>query len=400
MSSKSKTILILGGSYGGVAVAHYVLKHVIPSLPDKDNYRVSIISTSSHFFCRPTCPRALVSESSFPRDKLFVPLTTVFAQYPTSSITIVHGTAVKLDHTNREQELGYHALIIATGATAKSPLHGLFSDHTRTEEAWSLFQKKLPSAKSIIIAGGGPTGVETAGELAKYLNGNGSGIPITVITKGRQILPELPVSVAEKAESQLSKLGVSVIKNRAIEKVTPPNAGLADSKNPDLKSVTDSVTIALDNGESLEADLYIPATGVVPNTSFVHEQLLDNEGYVQVDSTLRVKNAGNRVYCVGHVSSSKPRAIHAIMNQTPVIGENLKRDLLAAESGTEVKENDYRVLGQDTKVSQLVVIGSKGVGLAFGWKAPSFLVWLIKGRDYWLGMTPAMWNGKQFEKAS
>jgi NADH dehydrogenase FAD-containing subunit len=176
--------------------------------------------------------------------------------------------------------------------------------------------------------------------------------------------------------------------------VMPPEAG-AVNKNGDLTHVTDSVVLTLDNGESIEADLYIPATGVSPNTDFIDKQLLDNQGYVTVASTLRLPNSRPRVYALGHVSSSKPRAIHAIMNQVPVLCENLKRDLLAADS----QNVQYRELEAETKKSQLVVIGERGVGLAFGWKIPGFLVWLIKGRDYWLGMTPGMWNGKQFEKA-
>ncbi|CRG90829.1 hypothetical protein PISL3812_07875 [Talaromyces islandicus] len=414
-----KTILILGGSYAGVATAHYLLKHVIPSLPQKQTYKIILVSTSSHFFCRPTSPRALTSEHAFSEDKpLFVPLAKAFAQYDNNSksggIQLVHGTATHLDDKTRtvsvfvpadnaQQKIEYHALVIATGATAVSPLLGLFGEHTNTEKAWQELRKKLPTAKTIIIAGGGPTGVETAGELGRYLNGRAGWFgsnsssnnksTITVVTKSSQLLPDLPLQLAQKAEAQLAKLGVSVIKNRKIIAVTPPEAGVV---NKDLTHLTDSAVIALDNGESIEADLYIPATGVSPNTGFIDKQLLDQEGYVAVDSTLRLPNSGPRVYAIGHVSSCQPRAIHAIMNQTPVLCENLKRDLLAAGEPQKV---EYRELEPETKKSQLVVIGGGGVGLAFGWKIPGFLVWLIKGRDYWLGMTPGMWNGKQFDKA-
>jgi apoptosis-inducing factor 2 len=415
MSSNTKTILILGGSYGGVGTAHYILKHVIPSLPKKDDYRVALVSSSSHFLVRPACPRALVSENALPRDKLFVPLTAAFEQYTSPTITLYHGTVTKLDHSactasvisssdNTEINIDYYALIIATGATAASPLLGLFGDHRKTEEAWTLFQKKLPTAKSIVIVGGGPSGVETAGELGQHLKaGSGSNVAITLVTKGKQLLPDLPLSVSQKAESQLSKLGVSVLKTRSVEKVTSigTNSELAGSYAADknLEQLTEAVTVHLDDGKTLQADLYIPSIGITPNTSFLDKGLLDKGGYVKVDSSsLRVENAGPRVYSLGHVCSSKPQAIHAIMGQAPVIGENLKQDLLAAGRGVEADKTKYRAYEAESRVSQLVVIGKKGVGLAFGWKIPSFLVWLIKGRDYWLGMTPPMWNGKQFAK--
>jgi NADH dehydrogenase FAD-containing subunit len=348
-----KTILLLGGSYGGISTAHYILKHVVPSLPDKQSYQVVLVSSSSHFLCRPTCPRALVSESAFPREKLFVPLSRALEQYSKDSFTLLHATAVNLDHANRvisivssdneHSTISYYALVIATGAQAISPLLGLSGDHSRTGEAWALFQEKLPSAKSIIIAGGGPTGVETAGELGVHLNGRRAkldrpNVSITLVTVSGQLLATMPPSIAQKAEAQLAEVGVSVIKDRRIESVTPSSAGLADDHGG-LEHVTDSVTVTLDDGRTLQADLYIPATGVSPNTNFINDQLLDDEGYVMVDSSsLRVQDGGPRVYAIGHVSSFKPRSIHLIMSAVPVLCDNLKRDLLRAASGSEDKK--------------------------------------------------------------
>lgn len=33
-----------------------------------------------------------------------------------------------------------------------------------------------------------------------------------------------------------------------------------------------------------------------------------------------------------------------------------------------------------------------------GYKVPGFLVWLIKGREYWLWTTGNLWSGKQWAK--
>ncbi|RAO66438.1 uncharacterized protein BHQ10_002450 [Talaromyces amestolkiae] len=416
MSSNTKTILILGGSYAGVGTAHYILKHVLPSLPEKDDYRVALVSDSSHFLCRPASVRALVSEDAFPGNKrLFVPLSEAFERYASTSMTVYHGTVAKLDHLTRtvtaipaeagkaEIKLEYHALIIATGVSTQSPLMGLSGDHQNTIEAWTSFRKKVSTAKSIVITGGGATGVETAGELGQYLNGNVSGKPkvtINLVTKSNQLLSYLPLSLAQKAEEQLSKLGVSVIKNRVVEKVVSVDADAVNGAGQSLERLTDAVIVHLDHDQTLQADLYIPATGVSPNTSFLNGQLLDDEGYVIVHpSSLKVESAGPRVYALGHVCSSNPRAIHAIMKQVPVAGENLKRDLLAAENSNQTHDAAYRAYEPESKVTQLVVIGKKGVGMFSGWRVPSFFVWLIKGRDYWVDMTPPMWNGKAFAKA-
>jgi hypothetical protein len=91
--------------------------------------------------------------------------------------------------------------------------------------------------------------------------------------------------------------------------------------------------------------------------------------------------------------------VHAILSAVPVLCANVRRDLLLA-SGADVSGDD-RVFVKDTRETQLVPIGrGKGVGSAMGWQLPSFLVWLIKGRDYWLWTTGGLWSGSQWAKES
>uniref|UniRef100_A0A093UV40 Nitric oxide reductase FlRd-NAD(+) reductase n=1 Tax=Talaromyces marneffei PM1 TaxID=1077442 RepID=A0A093UV40_TALMA len=384
MSSNTNTILVLGRSYAGVGAAHYILKHVVSALPNKDDYRVALVSSSSHFFCRPTSVRVLVSENAFPQDKrLFVPLTEEFGQYTNPFVTLYYGTVVKLDHLTRtvkvipaetgkaEIELGYYALVIATGVTTQSPLMGLSGGHQNTIDAWTAFREKLSTAKSIFLNGS---------------SGGKSKVAITLITKSK-LLPYLPLSLSQKAAGQLSKLGVSVIINRVVEKVVSVDTDAVNVAGKSLERLTDTVTVHLNDNQTFQAELYIPTTGVSPNTNFLNHELLDDEGYIVTNlSSLQVEGAGSRVYAIGYVCNSNPHAIHAITKQVPVVGENLKQDLSIAENQIE------------PKVTQMVVIGKKGVGMFLGWMVPSFFVWLIKGMYYWLDMTPPMRNGKGYAK--
>ena len=60
-----------------------------------------------------------------------------------------------------------------------------------------------------------------------------------------------------------------------------------------------------------------------------------------------------------------------------------------------------RLFREDMRETQMVPIGkSKGVGAAMGYALPSFMIWLIKGRDYWLWTTGRLWSGKQWAKES
>jgi apoptosis-inducing factor 2 len=408
-----KHIVILGGSYGGVSTAHYLLKHVVPYLPDKASYQVIMVSASSQAMCRPACPRALISDDMFPQEKLFVNISTAFEQYSESSFRFIHGTATELDHTNKTvsislatsatQKIDFYALVIATGTSTPSPLLGLNRDGEFLRANWTTFRKALLTAKTIVIAGGGPAGIETAGELGEFLNGRAGWfssklanpkVRITVVSAGSKILPALRPSIARKAEEYLAKVGVTVVKNSRVTAVTPHGAG--------IESTTAKATLTLEDGKKLDADLYIPATGTTPNTSFIHKALLTADHRVNTNaSTLRVDMAGPRIYAVGDVASYARPAVHHIFSAIPVLCTNIKRDLLLANGKENNSVGKDRVFMEDTRETQLVPIGkAKGVGAAMGYELPSFLVWLIKGRDYWLWTAGDLWNGNKWAKES
>ena len=219
-------------------------------------------------------------------------------------------------------------------------------------------------------------------------------VPITVVTAGQNILPALRPAIAKKAEDFLAKVGVTIIKDVRVQAVEPPGAG--------TESVTSNATLTLSDGKTLDADLYIPATGTRPNSDFVDKTLLTADGRVNTNvSTLRVDKAGPRIYAVGDVASYARPAIHLILSAIPVVCANIKRDLLLGAGNEESSISEDRVFKEDTRETQLVPIGkSKGVGAAMGWQLSSFLVWLIKGRDYWLWTTGDLWSGKQWTKES
>ena len=410
-----KHIVILGGSYGGISTAHYLLKHVIPQLPNSDSYQIVLISASAQILCRPACPRAIISDDLLPQDKLFVSIPHVFENYPAKNFRFEYGTALRVDHLQRmvtfrsagdllDKRISFHALITATDASTPSPLLSLNRDSEYLRAQWAEFRTALPTAKRIVIAGGGPAGIETAGELGEYLNGRPGWftwktkdplVRITVVTSSSQILPVLRNGIASKAEDYLARVGVEVIKNTKVTGVTPPNAGTEDA-------LVTKTMVSLTDGRILEADIYIPATGTSPNTGFLERTLLGSDGRVETNaSTLRVDKAGPRVYAIGDAASYARPAVHAILSAVPVLCANLKRDLLRASGRDETYVGDDRVFKEDTRETQLVPIGtSKGVGAVMGYQLPSFLLWLIKGRDYWLWITENLWSGKQWAKAS
>jgi NADH dehydrogenase FAD-containing subunit len=404
-----KNIVVLGASFAGMQVAHYILQHLVSI---DESFHVYVVDPSPEFYHRVAGPRAVLNDKLIPESAQFLNISAGLKQYPNG--TFVEGKATSIDVGGRSidvtlsqdgnvQTIPYHALIIATGASTPSPLFSPAPTSAETRTALRKFREALPSAKTVVIAGGGPVGVETAGEIGEYLNGSPgwfSSPPkkarVVLLTASDKLLPVLRADVAKQAEIYLSNLGVEVLYKTKMLSTSPSTAGTS------LDTVAqNNVTVELSNGEKIQADLFVPAMGVTPNSSFVPKELLDQTSRVKTNNgTLRVDDAGPRVYSLGDVSSASPGGIVHLLDQFPVLFTNLKRDLLASKAG-----KDFSTTGKDkiyvpgTKATQIVPIGrSKGVGQIFGWWAPSIMVWAVKGRDYMLSGFPGLMGGKTMAK--
>jgi NADH dehydrogenase FAD-containing subunit len=414
-----KEIVILGGSYVGLQVSHYILKHVIPVLPANE-YHVSLIDRSTNFFARVGAPRAIVSEQALGIDKIFYPIEDGFKSYSKDIFSFTQATVTGLDTSARTVNLtlpdgtetvkSYYALVIATGSSPVTPLLGLSGSYTDSLAAINAFRERLAKdpPKSIIIAGGGPAGIETAGELGEFLNGKAgyfSSKPaviktkITVITSNKQILPVLRPSLGKRAETLLNKVGVDVRYNTTVISTVPENAGQLDASRG-FAPVLAKAQVKLDNGEVLDTDIYIPAVGTPPNTQWVPKNLLKANGKIDVNQkTFRLDAAGKLVYVIGDAGNFPRAGLFDLLFAFPSAINNVKRDLvhysIAEPTGT-VKDVIYESKPDE---SQFVPIGHiGGVGAFAGWSIPGFFVWLAKGRDYLSGQVPPTVNGDQWAK--
>jgi NADH dehydrogenase FAD-containing subunit len=161
-----KNILILGGSYGGISTAHRILKQASTTAPLK----ITLVSPNTDIYWNMAAPRAAVGV--YDDDKVFRPIAPGFTHYGNTFEFIV-GTAESLDVQAKTvglaggQTLEYDFLILATGSRTKevTPFKGLGSTK-ETKEALHTFREKVKESEMIVIVGGGPTGIEFAGELA------------------------------------------------------------------------------------------------------------------------------------------------------------------------------------------------------------------------------------------
>ncbi|CAI6295135.1 unnamed protein product [Periconia digitata] len=417
MASQPLNIVVLGGSFAGLGVAQAFLDNCIQRLSTFDgasSYRILLVSPSTHFYWNICAPRALVSARLIQPAETCIPIEPAFSRHAAANFTFVQGSATSIDTSARKvtvelagnhrekrmssaskidsvvvpskhpssqrtnsrsrnlefRVISYHALIFATGTSAHSPLFSLHGTHEQTLAELEAFHHTLDKSRSVTVVGGGPTGVETAGELASYYNSASiqevgsrtkcesaclnkssdcvqggedlfctcedctqskldfnsiSGQPslpkrITLISGGTRLLPRLDPKFGTKAERHLERLGVDIIHcTRQIGRV----------ENED-----GTFSCVLNNGPVITSDILIQATGVYPNTSFLPRCMLDESGYVVTDyQTLRVygHSIGPRVYAIGDCANCSMNFTMDVYDAIPVLVKNLLNDLLAHE---------------------------------------------------------------------
>lgn len=387
-SPSNHNFVILGAHIAGVATAHHLLKTTIPALSKitpSTTYHVIIVSPSAQFYHNISAPRALGNPESVPFSKSFLSWTDGFKQYKSEQYTVILGTATGLDAEARtvtvttvskeETQVPYSSLIIATGMTSNELWTVNDGAHERTIDALKALQTSIPTAQTILIAGGGAVGVETAGDIASYH----PKVKVTLLSGTTRLLPRLLASNSTAAESRLKSLRVTVLHN---VKVT------STSKTDDAKT-----TLVLSDGSSQTVDIYIEATGGKPNSSFLPPTWLDSTGRVLTDSkTMRVTVTGVQgVYAVGDIASYSDGGFMAVKMAIAPVCSSIAVDIATAAGK---KDAAAQVGYKSFKDSQFVPTGPKGgVGQLFGYKVPSLMVWGIKSRTYMIEKAETMAKG-------
>ena len=131
------------------------------------------------------------------------------------------------------------------------------------------------------------------------------------------------------------------------------------------------------DGTSIEADLYIPATGVFPNNSFIPPELLSPNGWVNTDEYMAVKGAAN-VYALGDIVEGQPKLASIIKTHTSVTAHNLMVDIKGIGSRQQLKPPAISGMAMN--------IGTGGTGQIGQWVPWGWVISWLRG-DYFLSKT-------------
>jgi apoptosis-inducing factor 2 len=166
----AQTVVILGASFAGLKIAHHLLKNTLPVVKD---LKVIIVSPTTHVYFNLAAPRAIIP-GQIPDEKLVAAYEPAFSKYPSSSYEIVLGKATSVDPANKKvevetesgvQTVAYNVLVVTTGSNTGAMPWKASGSYKQLLDTLHSTQEKVKKAKSIVVGGGGVTGVETAGEL-------------------------------------------------------------------------------------------------------------------------------------------------------------------------------------------------------------------------------------------
>ncbi|KAG0339698.1 Apoptosis-inducing factor 2 [Podila humilis] len=254
-----KHIVVVGGSYGGVACVNELKKR----LPHDMEVAITLIeSRDARYHCVASY-RAMV-KPAFAKN-LWIPYTNLFPKdsmhkVVRGTVTEVHRDHVLVTSTAAEShKVTFDFLVIATGSSIPAPAKLKVSSSEEGIAQMNKIRDDLVQSKSIVIVGGGACGTEFAGET-KYAFPDKH---VTLIEGMSSLVdyPRYPQAFKDRAREYLEQRGVEVILGETAE-----IEGLS-RENPCQRAPR---AIRLKNSNrTIESDMQFFSIGMQVDTSFI-----------------------------------------------------------------------------------------------------------------------------------
>lgn len=336
-----RKVVVIGGGFAGANIAKNLQK----------DFDVTLIDTKDYFEFTPAILRAIVEPKSLDRIRRkhrdYLPHVK-FVKGNVNSVAenyvLVEGKKIYFDY-----------LAICSGSRYSSPIkeqnliYASRSDNLRG--AYELLKK----AKSILIIGGGPVGVELAGEICTYYSDK----DITLVHSWDRLVPRNRERTSKYIQKFLEKRGVEIILNDSI-----------DSSKKNGFHVTR-------NGRKVKCDLCFLTKGAIPNFEFLKKnfsKLLNKENQVEVDDFLRV-NGESRIFAAGDINSVKEeKTAQNAKNQAKIVVKNIR----ALEDGRDLyKYSTMKNKGMVLSLGKRNGVFERGDFVLTGF-IPSIMKWVIE----------------------
>lgn len=407
--SDKPVVLVIGGGYAGLTITQALEK----------KFNVVVIDRKDYFFHNIAALRP-VAEPDYER-LICIPYDRAFKR-----ASIIKGDAVAITPTHvrvhgHDHDITFDYLVICTGTSYAFPAKVPFERATQVQELYHALRSYIFSdqCRDILIVGGGPVGIELAGELATNAQrlsrplspreaasssqaassstaSDGQTTPATGAAKQFTLIhaadtlvstrPDLSPKLSRQLQAQLERLGVRLLLGErldfeSIATAASSNAVAADedeaSNNNDTpvlhdapsigaRYVTGRRTVRTSSGREIETDLIFFCNGAQVNCSsyrdaFAHVRT--ERGELRVNEHLQVEGYRN-IFAIGDCSNADQKMGYLAGEQAKLAAQNIsllaKAEHPALKSYSPAPPVMLVPIGRNGGATQLPVFGVFG----------------------------------------
>jgi NADH dehydrogenase len=383
-------VVVVGAGFGGLKLAR--------KLNNKPGFEVVLVDRFNHHQFQPLFYQVATagldaSNISFPLRKVFHKSKNVKIRLASLKEIVPGQNKIITDI----EEVSYDALVLATGADTNFFNNEHLKDHAlpmkssvealqlryrilqNFEEALTITdENEMQRRMNIVIAGGGPTGVELSGALAEmkkyvlpkdYPELDFSKMNIYLLEGTNKTLGTMSDKSAAQSRKYLTKLGVTVMTNTLVKDY-------------------DGVTVNLQDGKTISSNLVIWAAGIKGNVpAGIDKNLIVRGSRIKTDRQCRIEGYNN-IYAIGDLAYMEtpkyphghPQVAPVAMQQAEMLADNLKR---IERRSTEFYDFEYYDKGSMATVGRNLAVVDVPVPKAFGTKLHfgGFFAWMV-----WMGL--------------
>jgi NADH:quinone reductase (non-electrogenic) len=356
-----KRLLIIGAGFAGMYAATSAarLRHLQGVSPEE--LEIALIAPEPFVVIRPRLYEANPETMKAPLTELLQVADVRYVQGKVEAIDTGAGSVAFTGPDGRRSTLTYDRLVLAAGSTGFRPNIPGLAEHTfgveQIDEAIKLDQHlhalaERPASKArntVVVAGGGFTGIETATEMPERLRtifGHDADIRIVIVERNEVIAPQTGDNPRPVIAKAIREAGVETILGVGVTAV-------------------DECGVTLSTGERIESATVIWTAGMraSPLTTQISAPR-DNLSRLVVDRDLRVPGVGN-VFATGDTAriaaddlgNIAPMTCQFAIRLGAFAGHNAAADLLGLP--TEAYHQKTYVVCLD--------LGASGAIFARGW---------------------------------
>ena len=329
----SKRILVIGAGFAGMWSALSAAR--LLDEQGRTDLEITLVAPDPHLHVRPRLYEEGPANFRAPLAEIFEATGVTFIQGTVERIHVARRAVDLTSVDGQSSTLGYDRLVLATGSRLFRPSIPGLAEHTfsvdQTDEAVELeahihslaSQPDSPARNTVVVAGGGFTGIETAAEMPARLRaalGEHATVKVIIVERNGEIGPDLGAGPRPVIEEALGSLGVTWKLGSGVASVDAGGVTTAD-------------------GERIESHTVIWTAGLRASTLTAQiPGRLDTMGRLHVDRNLAVEGVPG-VYATGDVAraATDDEGNHTMMscqhamNLGRSAGHNVAADLLGLD---------------------------------------------------------------------